>query len=158
MPLVKVPVLGFSWPEDKHFPLDSQAATYRAAPGPHQVTLIPGLRHGHGPPWLAPDSYAFAESIVQTGQPWCVQERAGIEHGAASAVFISTRPLERALLVSTADSGITGERKWIESPAIISRSADRWMVTAPLPAGTTAWFINVHCGNLTASSDFQEIQ
>lgn len=58
---VKMPVLWFSWPQDEHFPLDCQAACYRAAPGPHLVSLVPGMRHGHSAGWNPPDSYGFAE-------------------------------------------------------------------------------------------------
>ena len=77
MDRAQMPVLWFSWPEDQHFPLDCQAACYRTAPGPHMVSLIPGMNHGHGAGWNPPDSYAFAESIVREGKPWCVQTNAG---------------------------------------------------------------------------------
>ena len=45
----KLPVLWFSWPQDQHFPLDCQAASYRKAPGPKMVALVPNMGHGHGP-------------------------------------------------------------------------------------------------------------
>ncbi len=67
---VHIPVLWLSWPEDKHFPTDCLAATYRAAPGPRMVTLIPGMGHSHPKGWRPPDSYAFAESVVEEGDPW----------------------------------------------------------------------------------------
>ena len=50
----------------------------------------------------------------------------------------------------------TGARKWIQSPAQLSEAGKVWRVTALLPKGTTAWFMNVRSGGLTASSDFQE--
>ncbi len=150
-----IPVLWFSWPQDQHFPLDSQAACYRVAPGPHMVSLIPDLRHGHAPPWNAPDSYAFAESIVRAGKPWCQQTVATTENLIAQVTFTATKPLDRALLISTADVGITGDRKWVESPAKLEQSGDHWKTSAPLPEGTTGWFINVRSGELTASSDYQ---
>jgi len=71
-------------------------------------------------------------------------------------VITSTKPLDRAFLVSTTDTGVTGDRKWIESPAALEKSGNVWRCAAPLPEDTTAWFINVRSGKLTASSDYQE--
>jgi len=153
----RMPVLWFSWPEDKHFPMDCLAACYQAAAGPHMVTLIPNMSHGHGPGWNAPDSYAFAESVVQNGKPWCRQETVGLKDGEAHASFVSTKVLDRASLVSTTDKGFTGNRTWKESPATLDKGSDgRWQIKAPLPDGTTAWFLNVHSGKLTVSSEYQE--
>jgi len=156
MDRVMVPTLWFSWPGDQHFPLDKRAACYRAAPGPYQVTLIPGLGHGHGAGWRPPDSYAFAESLIREGRPWCVQTSATTTDQVAHAEFTSTKPLDGALLVSTRDTGVTGDRKWIESPAVLEKIGNVWRCAAPLPEDTTAWFINVRSGKLTASSDYQE--
>ncbi len=156
MKCAKLPVLWFSWPQDQHFPLDCQAACYRAAPGPHLVTLIPGLRHGHAPPWNAPDSYAFAESIVHGDGLWCRQTVATSANGIAHVTYSATKPLDRALLVSTTDTGITGDRTWSESPAALEQRGAYWHATASLPGRTTAWFINVRSGELTGSSDYQD--
>jgi len=152
----ELPVLWFSWPQDQHFPMDCLAACYHAAPGPHLVALIPGMGHGHGAGWNPPDSYAFAENVISEGRPWCLQTCAGVTDHVAHADFTSTKLLDRALLVSTTDIGVTGDRKWIESPAVLEKSGNVWCCAASLPEGTTAWFINVHSGKLTASSDYQE--
>ena len=156
MARVKMPVLWFSWPEDKHFPLDCQATTYRATTGPHLVTLIPKMGHGHPPAWNPPESYAFAESVVRDGKPWCRQTGVEVKNGSIQVMFTSTKPLDRAVLITTSDSGFTGNRKWIESSATIEKRGDDCLITAPLPAGTTAWFVNARSGGLTASSDYQE--
>ena len=152
----KLPVLWLSWPQDQHFPLDRQAASYRRAPGSRMVALLPNMGHGHGPAWKRPESYAFAESIVREGSPWCVQTTAGADGKTARASFTSSKPLDRATLVSTTGSGITGSRTWLESPAKLEEKGGRWHATATLSEGTTAWFINVHSGALVSSSDFQE--
>lgn len=152
----KMPALWLSWPQDQHFPLDCQAASYRAAPGPRMVSLIPGMGHGHGPAWKRPESYAFAQSIVDAGSPWCRQLGASAGDGRVEATFSSARTFERAMLVSTTDTGITGARNWIESPAALTQNGDGWTTSAPLPEGTTAWFFNMCSGPLVASSDYQE--
>jgi dienelactone hydrolase len=152
----KLPVLWFSWPQDQHFPLDRQAASYRRAPGPRMVALVPKMGHGHGPPWKRPESYAFAESVVREKSPWCVQTTAGANGKTARVAFTSSKPLDRATLVSTTGSGITGSRTWLESPAKLEGKGGGWHANATLSEGTTAWFINVHSGALVSSSDFQE--
>jgi arylsulfatase A-like enzyme/dienelactone hydrolase len=156
MDRVRMPVLWLSWPGDEHFPLDAQAACYRAAPGPRMVALIPGMGHGHEAGWNPPDSYAFAEGVLLGGRPWCVQASASAQGGEARVEFASTKPLDRASLVCTTGSGFTGRRAWQESPAKLERRGDAWVVAGALPAGTTAWFANVRSGALTGSSDYQE--
>jgi len=158
MDRVKMPVLWFSWPEDKHFPLDCQAASYRAATGPRMVSLIPKMGHSHGAAWSPPDSYAFAESVVSNGAPWCRQTGVVVKDGSVQVTFASTKPLDRAVLIATSDSGFTGNRTWTESSATLEKRGGDSIVTAPLPAGTTAWFVNAHSGALTASSDYQEVK
>ena len=155
MARAQMPVLWFSWPEDSHFPLDCQAACYRAAPGAHMLALIPGLKHGHASAYNPPDSYAFAESVVRDGKPWCVQTGVQSARGEASVEFSATRPLERAVLISTTGTDFTGQRTWLEAPVRLEQRGGSWRVTATLPAGTTAWFVNVRSATLTASSDYQ---
>jgi dienelactone hydrolase len=156
MDRVKLPVLWLSWPEDSHFPLDCQAATYRAGAGPRMVSLIPGMKHSHEAVWHPPDSYAFAESVVRDGKPWCMQTSVNVTDGLARVTFAATKALDRAVLVTTCDTGFTGNRKWVESAATLEKLGEEWRVTAALPPGTTAWFANARSGGLTASSEYQE--
>lgn len=152
----KMPILWFSWPRDQHFPLDCQAASYRAASGPQMVSLVPGMRHGHGPPWRRPESYAFADAVVQSGKPWCRQTDAELKNDVYEVAFASDKPLDQAVLVSTTDVGITGSRTWVQTLATLQEQEGHWTVVAEVPAGTTAWFVNVQSGELIVSSEFQE--
>ncbi len=151
-----MPTLWFSWPGDQHFPLDSQAACYNAAAGPAMVSLVPRMRHGHGPAWNRPESYAFAKSIVQHGAPWCHEIDATTQDGSCRVRFKSRKPLDGAILVATNDGGITGDRKWIESKGTLEQDGQTWVATAALPAKATAWFINVTSGGLVVSSKYQQ--
>jgi len=152
----QLPGLWLSWPGDEHFPLDCQAACYRAARGPHMVALIPGMRHSHPAGWNPPDSYGFAESIVSNGKPWLRQVLCREKSGAVRVEFIPTKPINRAVLISTTDTGFTGGRKWTETSAALETRKGRVLVTATLPPHTRAWFVNGRSGELTGSSDFNE--
>jgi dienelactone hydrolase len=154
-----MPVLWFSWPQEWHFPLYCQRDTYTAAPGIRMVSLVPGMGHGHQPAWNRPESYAYADSIVMDGSPWCVQQGLNLSNGIAEVTFQSSKILNSATLVSTMDTGLTGDRTWTESVAALTdNGGGSYSVTAALPNEyITAWFVNVQGGTLISSSDFQEI-
>ena len=154
----KMPSLWFSWPQDKHFPMDRFAASYGAVAGEHMVSLVPKMGHGHRPGWARSEAYAFADSIVNGQGPWCVQLHAALQADTCKVTFQSTKALDRAVLVSTTDRGVSGERTWVETPATLVRNGVAWTATAPLPTGCTAWFMNVNSDGLVASSDYQEIK
>ena len=158
MDRVRTPVLWLSWPGDAAFPLDSQAACYRTAPGPRMVSLIPDMQHSHRAGWTPPDSYAFADSVVNSGEPWLAKTESDLTDGTVRVRFNAAKPLDGASLLWTSDSGFTGSREWRQSAAELSRDGDAWLVTADLPDVATAWFVNVRSGDLTASSDYHEIQ
>jgi uncharacterized sulfatase len=153
----RMPALWFSWPQEDNFSLDSQAATYRASAGSYMVSLVPGMGHGHAPAWNRPESYAFADSIISNGAPWCRQETVNLSNGIARVTFVSSKTLDQAKLVSTTDSGYTGTRTWIETAAaLVNNGNGSYAVTAALPDYTTGWFINGLSGSLVASSEYQE--
>ncbi len=157
LPAAKMPAMWFSWPEDHHFPLDSQSASYRASRGDYMVALLPGMKHSTAASWNPPDSYAFAQSIVDTGDPWCRQLQSKMDSGSIEVTFSSSKPLDRAVLISTTDTGFTGKRKWNETPANLLNRGNRTVATAELPNATTACFLNVYAGNLTVSSEYFEV-
>ncbi len=154
----KMPVLWFSWPGDLHFPLDCQAESYRATAGPRMISLVPGMRHGHGPAWTRNESYAFAESVVTSGKPWCSQSSASASDGKANVTWtiVGKQQIDQARLVTTTEDGATGSRKWVETPATLQRNGPVWTATAKLPSVATAWFMNAQCGDLIVSSEYQE--
>jgi len=153
---VKMPTLWFSWPQDKHFPMDKFANSYQAVSGLYTVSLIPKLGHGHGPPWSKPDSYAFADSIVKDDKPWCRQKRLiKFDKTKVMVIFESSEALSDPVLVYSMDKGVSGERKWLELAAK-GNQAEHYEVEVALPEAVTGWFVNVRSGELTVSSDYQE--
>ena len=149
-----MPVLWLSWTGDFHFPMDSLAASSAKVSGVSVFSIVPNMKHGHGPAWSRPESYAFAKSVVQDGKPWCVPESTKIAGGTLTAVFNSTKPLNAAMLTSTTGTGDTSKRQWIEAAATLKQEGEKWIATAPVPQGTTACFINVSSGKLVATSDY----
>ena len=158
MERAQMPALWLSWSGDSHFPLDAQAACYRAAPGLRMISLPWKMGHSHPAGWKPSDSYAFAESVVRTGKPWCRQTSLHVDEGVIHVKFASAKPLDKAVLVSTTDTGFTGDRNWLQTPADLQPLNAAWEVTAALPAATTAWFVNVRSDDLTVSSEYQEAE
>ena len=152
-----MPVLWLSWTGDFHFPMDSLAASSAKVSGVSVFSIVPNMKHGHGPAWNRPESYAFAKSVVQDGKPWCVPESTKIDGGTLTAVFHSTKPLNAAKLTSTTGTGDTSKRQWIETAAVLKQENGKWIVTAPVPAGTTACFMNVSSGKLMGTSDYLQL-
>ena len=95
--------------------------------------------------------------MVTAGRPWCRQVGLSRTGQNCEVRFASDKPLDGAVLVSTTDGGVTGSRAWRESPATLDQADTCWIVTARLPAKTTAWFINCSSGDLVTSSDYQEV-
>lgn len=153
----RMPILWLSWPQDAHFSMEAVAlSSKKTGHSASMLCLIPGM--GHGNLTDRPEWFAFADSVLNEGRPWIQQTSSKLEAGKVQATFNSTKPLGAAVLVSTTGSGHTGSCKWIESPAPLRQTGGVWAVDATIPEGTTACFINVKCGSLTASSDYFEIK
>lgn len=153
----KMPTLWFSWPKDSHFPLNNHAQNYLEQSGPHMVSLVPGMGHGHGSAWQRPESYAFADSVTKFGNVWCRQVNSLRLGRVYKVSFESSKPLDSAELISTVDTGVTGDRTWVQTPLTRPlQDGSVWRVSADVPPESTAWFINVKSGDLVASSDLAE--
>jgi dienelactone hydrolase len=153
----RMPILWLTWLRDAHFPIDAQQTTYRAAAGPRLVAVLPEMGHSHPAGWKPPDSYVFARSIVDAGTPWARQTGQVLADGSATVEFDSRRPIQAAVLFSTADTGYTGRRRWQSAPAKLLVEGTHARVTSPLPPATRAFFFNLDAGGPTASSEFTEL-
>lgn len=156
LPRAELPTLWLSWPGDQHFPLDKQASSYNAVSGPYMVSLIPGLGHSQKAAMKPEDSYSFAESVVNLGKPWANISASTVIDNKVNIKLTSSKKLDSAVLISSTDSGVSGDKKWQESEATLTRSGNEWLVSAALPKGVKAWFVNVKSGNLTLSSDYTD--
>lgn len=151
LPRASMPLLWFTGPSDAHFPLDVHQASYRAATGPRMVSIPFDMKHGHGAGWNPPDSYAFAQAVVETGRPWAREVSQEFRAGAARATFEIARPVQSATLI------LKRGPDWEQLPATVEASPGRTTAAAVLPAGTTAYFFNLAAGGLTLSSELQTV-
>jgi dienelactone hydrolase len=149
MSRARLPMLWLTGPNDQHFPLEVQQASYRAAPGPRMVSVPVDMKHSHPAGWNPPDSYVFARAVVDNGRPWArelAQEQRG---GEVSVTFALTRPLQSAALV------YRRETEWEQTPAKVEATTDGARLVAALPAGAKAWFFNGSVDGLTLSSELR---
>jgi dienelactone hydrolase len=153
LPRAAMPLLWLTGPNDAHFPLDVQQASYRAAPGPRMVSAPFDMKHSHPAGWLPPDSYAFAKAVVETGRPWAREITQSKRDGTARVEFETTRAVRDAVLV------FKRAADWEKISAQLETSADRTRVTATaiVPAGTTAYYFNLDADGVTLSSEYQAV-
>jgi len=152
----KMPALWFSWPGDKHFPMEILKKSYLKQNGPSMVSIVPDMGHGHRPAWSRPESYAFAQEIVKKGNTWCQYLSSGVLEKQAYAKFKTNRTLDHATLVYSTETGFTGTRKWNQTPIRLNQRNGIGLADHPLPKGTTGWFINVESDGLIVSSHYHE--
>jgi EF hand len=73
------------------------------------ISLVPGMRHGHGPAWTRNESYAFAESVVMSGKPWCSQSSASVSDGKANVTWtiVGKQQIDQARLDADSNGTIS---------------------------------------------------
>ena len=99
------------------------------------------MRHGQGPGESPPEIQVFADSIVKKGQPLARIVEQGRDGNDPWATFQSPRPIVKAELNVTCDTGRWQDRKWVAAPAQVD--AARRRVTATLPAGAKVYYFNL---------------
>src|SRR5215471_15478299 len=152
----RMPILWLTELQDEHFPLNSQLASARSAPGPRVISVLPELKHSHKAGWGAQESYSFAESVVRKGQPGIRQTGHSNTGEIVSAEFETKRLIDSAVVVTTVDSGYTGKRHWTMMPADLQKLGGQLRVTARLAVGVRAYFFNLHSKEGITSSEFTE--
>lgn len=150
---IRAPMLWLFWLQERHASLLSLRDSRLRISAPHIVSIRPDWKHNHPAGWTAPDSYAFADSIVRTGRPWARQINSGRRGVTAFAEFSVEKPVTKSTLLFTEDRGHTGTRNWRQGAVVVQQSGRRVRVSADVSPGATAWFLNLNAGELTLSSD-----
>ncbi len=115
--------------------------SYRLPPGPRTLAIRLRMPHGHGDAGEAPpEVFAFADSVLTGGAPLLRISGQGRRGAAVWASYAGARALAKAELNWTADRGPWPARVWQAVPADTSAPG---MVTATLPAGCSACYLNL---------------
>ena len=153
----RLPILWLTDLRDQHFPLNTQLATARSAPGPRVISVLPDLKHSHKAGWSAEESYSFAESVVHEGRPWIRQIASSRNGSLVVAEFETRRTADQAVIITTLDNGYTGRRQWTTTPAHLQQKGGRVRVYAQLQPGVRAYFFNLQLKDVTTSSEYAEV-
>jgi len=142
LPAAKMPFLWVTGTNDFAYPLDSLQKSYRLTQGPRTLAIRIRMQHGHGGPGERPEEiHAFADQIVNSGQPLVSVRSQGRGGRRVWVAYRAALPLVRAELIYTSQRGAWKDRWWNSAPATIDAKASR--VSADLPEGTTVYYLNL---------------
>jgi len=135
-----MPFLWVNGTNDFAYPLDSYQKSYRLAPTDRTLAVRIRMPHAHGGPGEKPEEiHAFADSLFRGGTPLARISGQGLEKDEVWATFASTRPVVRAELLFTKDSGKWQKRAW-ETAAAKIQGSRAW---AAVPEGARAFYLNL---------------
>lgn len=155
LPRVKMPMLWVDGTNDFAYPLESLRKSYLLPKGPRTISMHVRMPHGYNPGGEPPEEiHAFADYYLKSG-PALVQVGEVKRKGdAVTMKYKSVTPVTKAVLNYTLDSSQWNKRLWSAAPAELDAAKHR--VKATLPAGVTAFYIDViDQRNLIVSSVLQ---
>ena len=140
------PVLWLDGTNDGNFSIPSLVRSQALVTAPQTAMLRINWPHSHGAVSEAPpELFAFADSLLK-GAPRLPRITACMtDAGVVTLAYeadAALRPV-RATLNWTLDSGVWAKRTWKSAAA---RMTDR-TVTATVPAGASAWYVNLECAD-----------
>ncbi len=149
-----LPMLWVNGTNDFAFPLDSHQRSYRMTSGSHNLSIGVGMSHSQEAGSRAPEIFAFADQILQGGQP-LLRAGATVARDGVAAVDLPTNPrVVRAEFLWTRDAGKWSERQWQSQIARMENNR----VCAPLPNDITACFFNfIDQRGLLTSSEMRQL-
>ncbi|MGB8167495.1 MAG: prolyl oligopeptidase family serine peptidase [Chthoniobacteraceae bacterium] len=151
-----MPILWVNGTNDFAYTMNAWQKSYRLPQSSHTLCLRPRMPHGHGAAGEGPkEIHVFAESIVNGGELLPIITDQGREGRKAWATFDSARPIPKAELHYTKDTGPWPKRLWEATPATIAEG----VVTAELPEGTRVYFLNLTDDrDCVVSSEHEELE
>lgn len=140
LPRGHMPKLWVTGTNDFAYPMDSLRKSYEIAGGSSTLCVRVRMPHGHGPAGENPEEiHAFADAIVKGGPPLAQITGQRREGSVVTATFRSPVRIVKSELIYTKDRGPWTDRKWETAGAPLAGDA----VRAVLPAGTSAYFLNL---------------
>lgn len=151
LPRAEMPMLWVNGTNDFAYPPGSWQRSYRLPKGSRTLCLRVRMPHGHGPAGENPDEIrAFADAIL--GAPSSVAPPGlamitgqGFTGTTTWVTWRGGQPIRTAELCFTAAAGRWQDRLWETQPATIEPPADgtEGRASAVIPAGATAWYLNL---------------
>jgi dienelactone hydrolase len=136
----RMPILWVTGSSDFAYSLEALQRSYRLPRTPRTLCVRVGMPHGHGGPGESPrEIQVFADSILNRGIPLMKIKAQGRHGSEIWAEFNSQRPIIKAELNFTRDTGPWPARVWQSIPARISR--DR--VSSHLPEDARVYYLNL---------------
>ncbi len=135
----RCPMLWVNGTNDFAYPLSSYQRSYRLPRGRRTLSIRVRMPHGH-PPGVAPkEIHAFAESVLNKSTPLARIRSSGVTGSEAWARFDSKRPIVKAELNFTTQSGSWPHRRWETTTAALGKEH----ASAAVPSGATAFYLNL---------------
>jgi dienelactone hydrolase len=146
----KNPSLWLTWRKDAHFALDAQAKTYSLLSSDVANSIKVGIRHGHILGWRQPESYFFAQQVINNNVSWVESSDTTLIENIASTTFQIKLNSEEYTLKSAkvnfaTESGHTGNMDWQNKPATWQVNTDGTVTVKyqNIPKDVTHWFLNM---------------
>lgn len=155
----KMPFLWVTGTNDFAYPLGSLQKSYRLLSHEQRRLCIRiRMNHGHGGPGENPEEIHVFANAHTRGTPNLATLETSIQEGDKVLWrYQSARPMVRAELCFTKDSGPWLKRFWDSMPAQLD--SQKRQVTATLPQNATTYYVNlIDANDLVVSSEHVEIK
>ena len=141
LPMMDRPILFGTGTSDGTFPMNTFEKSLRLPTGKVASRVIIEWGHDYSKPWASPEFIAFADQYLNKGAALVQFSASGTTESTTWATYTSDGELQNAGLVYTTDTTKEWrERNWSVAPAKVDKQAKK--ISATLPDGAVAWFIN----------------
>ena len=157
LPDARMPMLWVTGTNDFAYPMDSLQKSYRLPASARTLCLRVRMPHAHGGPGENPEEiHAMADAILEDGTPLTQVTSTGRHDREVWMTFASEKPIIKAELNYTTDTGKWQERNWQTVETTLDRAAGK--ATATLPEDVTVYYFNlIDDRDLVVSSEHEEI-
>lgn len=142
LPQARMPFLWVDGSNDFFCPLNQLQKSYGLPSGPKYLSIRLRMTHSQEAGQAPPEILAFADQLLQGGVPLAAIQSHGQSAGRVWAKFRSARPIARAELVYTSDTGPWKGRTWSTEPAHVK--SNKHMVDAIRHAGAAVFYFNIY--------------
>jgi PhoPQ-activated pathogenicity-related protein len=125
---------------DPAYPLDSCQKSYRLVPGPVDLRIQLNMPHGHPDGWNPQEIGLYVDSVLKDGEPLPKLSPMKTDNGRITTECTAAKPIVKAQLLYTHDTGPWQQRSWTVTDATIHGKT----IQADLPAARPiVYYLNV---------------